>query len=95
MNNGDVVCIQSTTNNAVWKSSDGGQSWVLVCSNANLPMANKIRIRFNLVKMPNDELLFMGGFQSVYLNDVWISRDGGATWTVQTSSAPWVGRQSI
>ena len=93
MNNGDVVTMVSGTN-AVYKSTNGGQSWSLVCSNADLPMVNKTRRRFVLEKMPNDELLFMGGVvgTTTYLNDVWISRDGGATWSVQTNSAPWVGR---
>ena len=41
-------------------------------------------------------ILVMGGSTGIgsYVNDVWQSSDGGATWTTVTASAGWAGKRT-
>jgi PKD repeat protein len=56
------------------------------------------RDSLSVVALPDGSIVLMGGNTGVpgrlFINDVWISADDGATWTQQTSSAPWSGRMS-
>ncbi|MBB3697073.1 hypothetical protein KMW28_21490 [Flammeovirga yaeyamensis] len=73
--------------NDVWKSSDGGKSWVEVTSSA--PFTE--RYTHSNVVLGND-IYVIGGASEGRLNDVWKSSDGGKSWVEVTSSAPFTKR---
>ncbi len=77
-------------NNDVWLSTDDGATWALETVNPGW-MA---RAGQSAVLMPDGSLVLMGGYTSggTYNNDVWLSTDGGATWTLETVSPGWSPR---
>ena len=89
MSNGDIIAFAfNSTGNEVLKSTDGGSSWTTIVTNLNLPMTNKNRFMYGLNILENDTIILSGGQQiSSILSDVWASKDGGLTWTLQTSHA--------
>ena len=79
--------------NDVWRSTDNGATWTEITSNAGW----SARLSQTSVTMPDGSIVLMGGVGSNipddYLkNDVWRSKDNGATWTEITSNAEWSGR---
>ena len=48
------------------------------------------------VVMPNGSIVIMGGFDSHYdkMNDTWLSKDYGTTWTCVNASSGWTTRRS-
>ncbi|WP_281768938.1 kelch repeat-containing protein [Methanoculleus bourgensis] len=75
--------------NDTWLSTDYGEHWELV--NASSGWSG--RAYHTSVAMPDGSIVLMGGEDddSEYLNDIWRSTDGGATWT-QLPDAGWTGR---
>ncbi|CVK31841.1 PKD domain containing protein (fragment) [Methanoculleus bourgensis] len=76
--------------NDTWRSTDSGEHWELV--NASSGWSG--RAYHTSVAMPDGSIVLMGGEgddYSEYLNDIWRSTDGGATWT-QLPDARWTGR---
>ncbi|MFA5268595.1 MAG: kelch repeat-containing protein [Methanoregula sp.] len=72
--------------NDVWKSKDGGRTWILV--NANPPWTPRIYLRS--VAMPDSSIVMIGGINNRgMLNDVWRSTDFGKTWNQLTANAEW------
>ena len=46
--------------------------------------------------LSDGSVLVMGGYASgSNMNDVWKTVDGGASWILVTSSAPWTGKKII
>ncbi|CAE8696695.1 unnamed protein product, partial [Polarella glacialis] len=83
----------------VWRSSDAGRSWELVVEEAPWkPRYGHCTLVVGGVTestAPSDEqviVLFAGVGLGRMLNDVWRSRDSGATWLCATRSAPWEPR---
>lgn len=96
--NGDVLVMGgltetgSVTNylNDVWLSQDSGKTWTQQTAHAGWSG----RRDHTSVVLPNGDVLVQGGIDrgDPLLNDVWLSKDSGKTWTLQTAHAPWVGR---
>jgi len=86
--------------NDVWSIQDPSQStvessWQLAASRASWSP----RYGHAVVVNSLDTILLMGGFfadkqsgQVACFNDVWVSDDGGYTWTLVVEHAPWSGR---
>jgi len=77
----------------VWRSTDGGETWTRLLLAA--PWSR--RADHSSVTLPDGSIVLMGGRDAALgagngKNDVWLSTDGGATWTEQTGSAPWEAR---
>ena len=67
--------------NSVWTSQDRGETWRCVCRVA----AWKPRVRHALVHLPqSNRLVLFGGYagDGVYLQDVWVSENGGLHWVL-------------
>jgi PKD repeat protein len=97
MPDGSIVIMggQSSTSNFfndVWRSTDEGYTWNEVNASAGWPA----RAGFNIVVMPDNSIVLMGGDQTGYsgepLNDVWRSTDEGYTWNEVNASAGWSAR---
>jgi len=78
----------------VWRSTDGGLSWVRV--NDHVPFG--LRMNYQVVTAYDDSVLVVGGESFVRgiltgHNDVWRSQDAGATFVQQTTAAGWCGRR--
>jgi len=83
--------------NDVWRSPDGGITWV--CQNDGTNYYGETldiwapRAR-NSVSQINDIIMITGGWKKEYLTsrgfgDVWISSDYGVTWTIQSLNNLW------
>ena len=72
--------------NDVWASSDNGQTFTFV--NSSFPA----KAEGQLLSIPGSPgwLVLIGGYtvQGDETADIWLSSNGGATWTLQTSSSP-------
>ena len=82
-----------TVMNDVWKSIDGGATWTLVTASAGW----SVRGGHSSVVLADGTIIVMGGTSSSLYNaynDVWKSIDGGATWTLVTSTPGWSTRHS-
>jgi PKD repeat protein len=78
--------------NDVWQLMYNGGSWSPRTTNAPwLP-----RAWATSVVLPDGSIILMGGSgpSGFSYNDVWMSKDSGATWKLQTASAPWPGRRA-
>mmetsp|Transcript_73543 Transcript_73543/g.116024 ORF Transcript_73543/g.116024 Transcript_73543/m.116024 type:complete len:588 (+) Transcript_73543:83-1846(+) len=74
----------------VWRSDDEGNSWSLIVEHAPW----KGRYQHTAVATADDNVFIIGGL-NVDLdrcNDVWRSKDDGATWGEVTPAAPWAAR---
>jgi PKD repeat protein len=84
---GDAVC-------DVWKSIDNGETWSEVNPSADWGA----RFWSSAVVTNGGNVLIIGGLSSYdmnesdYKNDVWMSTDSGATWSLINPSAEWEGR---
>ena len=78
--------------NDVWKSTDEGVTWTEVNASAGW----SARYGQGSVAMPDGSIVLMGGRDSYgdSLNDVWRSKDDGATWT-ELPNAGWMGRYGV
>ena len=45
--------------------------------------------------LSDGSVLVMGGYDGIRRNDVWKTVDGGASWTLVTSSAGWTGKKIL
>jgi len=79
--------------NDTWRSTNNGATWTVM----NASSGWMARYLHNSVAMPDGSIVLMGGNagsgSNHYKNDVWLSKDNGATWTQTTSAAGWVGRE--
>jgi hypothetical protein len=77
----------SNSLNDVWMSSDGGSAWSELTSSASWDR----RSYFAMVVRTDGALVLAGGrgFNDVYRNEVWMSADGGSTWSALANSASW------
>jgi PKD repeat protein len=78
--------------NDVWRSTDDGVTWTEVNASAGW----SARYGQGSVAMPDGSIVLMGG-RDTYgdpLNDVWQSKDDGATWT-ELPTAGWMGRYGV
>jgi hypothetical protein len=75
--------------NDVWRSTNLGDTWVLMTGEAEWPA----RYFAASVALPDGSIVLMGGFDgSSFKNDVWRSIDKGATWVQMTADAGWAPR---
>ena len=83
-----------TVLNDTWKSTDQGQTWMLVNSSSGW----SARSRHNSVALPDGNIMLMGGEVTKdtelisFFNDTWLSRDKGATWKLLNASSEWMPR---
>lgn len=75
----------------VWRSSNGGATWERLAGQAPWPG----RCWSSVAALPGGLVLLLGGSgaEGGQLNDVWRSRDGGASWELLLEAAPWPARQ--
>jgi len=91
--NGSIVLMGGYDDNFLndtWLSADDGSTWTEVNASSGWTK----RDDHTSVVMPDGSIVLMGGEgddYSEYLNDIWRSTDGGATWT-QLPDARWTGR---
>lgn len=74
--------------NEVWRSSDGGATWVLATAEAGWTK----RAQAVSVVLPDGDLVVLGGDDGAPRCDVWRSSDGGVTWVQATAEAEWGAR---
>jgi hypothetical protein len=80
--------------NDVWRSADKGITWTLMNASAGWSP----RYYQSSVALPDGSIVVMGGYEggitrgAVYHNDVWKSKDYGATWVQINSNASWSPR---
>jgi len=93
---GDVLMIMGgdtptdwDVTDSIWTSVDKGVNWTQIPSINGL----KERICFGMVAAPNGTVLLTGGYRIDMgaSPDVWVTTDGGYTWTETTAAAPWGG----
>jgi hypothetical protein len=81
-----------TRRNDVWRSTDQGATWMQLTAAA--PWVG--RMGHTSEALPDSSIVLMGGTYYdggfVYLNDLWRSKDQGATWTQMTAAAEWTPR---
>ena len=88
---GDEIGFANGYKNDVWRSTDGGATWMQVTPSAGW----SARTGHSSVAMADGSIVLMGGLAGGgYTNDVWRSIDGGETWTQMTANAGWVARES-
>ena len=100
MADGSIILMGGWTNsgslkNDVWRSTDNGAHWTQQTAGAGWSG----RLAHSSVAMPDGSIILMGGADdpsgsTTEFNDTWRSTDNGATWTQQTASAGWAGRDS-
>ena len=75
--------------NDIWKSTDGGEHWVLVNANSGWTA----RTGHSTVALADGSIVLMGGLDRDmnHLNDTWRSTDRGITW-MQLPDAGWTAR---
>jgi PKD repeat protein len=76
--------------NDVWRSGDGGVTWVRVNRSAGW----EPRSDHTTVAMPDGSIVLMGGQGTGFFNDVWRSTNKGTTWILMNASATWPGRSN-
>ena len=84
----------SSLANDIWRSSDGGRSWIQMTASATW----SVRSSFQTLNLGNGDLLVMGGYVAFnnYRNDIWRSSDGGTSWNeIPVTSAIWSNRHGF
>jgi hypothetical protein len=95
MPDGSIVLMgggdDAESKNDVWRSLDGGTTWTEVTARAGWSP----RDGQNCLVMPNGNIIVLGGEGpgDNYNNDVWRSKDGGATWTLINDKRGWSPRE--
>lgn len=82
----------------VWRSADGSK-WELVTPAAEWSPRAAAGLQFR----PDGSMLLLGGSDGLLppigngtvFNDVWVSTDLGAQWTLATPAAPWAAREGL
>ncbi|PKL62972.1 MAG: hypothetical protein CVV31_03000 [Methanomicrobiales archaeon HGW-Methanomicrobiales-2] len=71
-----------------------GDAWTNQTAASGVAPGWEARGGHTSVAMPDGSIVLMGGHDDGYnrLNDTWLSRDGGTTWTVVNTSPGWSGR---
>jgi len=86
---GGLSADSPTHRNDVWRSVDGGATWVQ--QTAAAPWGRRFMLA--AVALPDDSVILMGGdYLGTPYNDVWRSADQGATWVQLTAGAEWTAR---
>jgi photosystem II stability/assembly factor-like uncharacterized protein len=79
----------STLNNDIWTSTDGGITWSRIVLHAGW----SARYGHSCVAMPDGSIILVGGIDStLYRRDIWRSTDSGLTWTQMTADGGWFAR---
>lgn len=76
--------------NDVWRSTDYGVTWTQTKLETADGWAG--REEPEIVTMPDNSILLMGGYNNSAMNDTWRSTDYGATWTLVDNQAEWKAR---
>jgi len=73
-----------------WRSTDNGATWTLMNASSGWPA----RSYHCSAAMPDGSIVLMGGVDEKITakNDIWRSRDNGATWTLVNANPGWSGR---
>ena len=93
LTNGDVLVLGGYIN-TVWLSSDGGTNWNEITN--TVPW--RARDQFQSVVLTNNDVLVMGGWDgeaNAFLNDIWLSTNGGINWSEIPVSNHWSPRHSF
>lgn len=78
----DPYCCRSD----VWKSVDGGRSWIEVCNKAPFPERWQ-----HASCIHNNKIFISGGWGGHYFNDIW-SSSNGINWILVCANCPWKAR---
>lgn len=77
----------------VWRSTDGGASWEQLLEEAPWPARTSAGTVHLRQARGASAVLILGGLAGDrLLDDIWRSRDGGATWELLQDGAPWAAR---
>ena len=89
-NIGDISHMTFIHYNEVWRSTDAGTTWTLI----NASVGGSPRGGQNCLVMPDGNIILLGGRVGGdgRSNDVWRSKDGGATWTMINDKRGWSPR---
>ena len=76
--------------NDTWRSTDFGRTWIRMNSSSGWTARNY----HSSVAMPDNSIILMGGVDDTpgSLNDIWSSKNHGATWTLVSANAGWSTR---
>ena len=82
----------------MWSTADGA-SWHLVTKTAEWSPRAATALQFR----PDGTMFVMGGSNGLLkpigngtvFNEVWVSTDLGAHWTLATAAAPWAAREGL
>jgi hypothetical protein len=91
---GGIVNNHGGNINDVWRSTDKGATWTQMNASAGWSPRNYQ----SSAALPDGSIEVMGGYEggidsgAVYHNDVWRSKDKGATWTQISANAGWTPR---
>jgi hypothetical protein len=77
----ELVAYTATSNRGIWKTTDGGQNWAEF--GTGLPCC----MRFVAAARGSDTVYAMGNDNTTYIDSIYKSVNGGATWTA-TGAAP-------
>ena len=95
LQDGSILLIGGTDSSGdltdVWRSTDQGATWTRLTSNPGWSS----RESPDCVVMPDGSIIVSGGTLPggyTQFNDVWKSSDNGATWSLVTQQAAWIGR---
>ena len=80
--------------NDIWLSTNYGRDWTDIT-----PAGGhwSPRLEFQAVVLTNDDILVMGGINHLghYVNDIWLSEDGGRNWQDITPTGHWSPRKGF
>ena len=76
--------------NDVWRSTDEGATWTQMNASAGWSPRGVL----GAVVLPDNTIIVMGGEVTTpsWLQDVWMSKDYGTTWTLLNAAPGWFGR---
>ena len=80
--------------NDIWVSTDAGKSWNLQNHSCDWPGRAVFAAALSSC---GTHIYVLGGSSSTgsYCSDVWLSQDGGLSWSCQTEAAPWEPRSGF
>lgn len=88
----ETLILVSTNTQEIWNSADGGINWEKINDNPSF----SYRTKFELVNLPEDNLLLIGGNDgSKTLNEIWRSDDKGKSWYLLTQNAEFSPRELL